>query len=540
MRVKKFPLLLVLAAAWLLACPAPVEQQRKPTPRQVAGVRGRSADAFADLEAAERGQPMEQPRREVERDLEKPPPPKPEPPPKPYQEKPVDSVQVNPSRAAPAWVNSQPNMPGYYVGIGVAVSHGDEEADWKRARNNAYVELASTLKVHINSVITDYFREKNLRLYKGDSIEKDASRQDSSYSTDTKFFVDQTLEGVEIADRWKDNQQNKYWMLVRLSKAEIQRRLRERLERARKKAVDYATAARRAEAAGHIGEALRGYFSAYLALREYFGGVVEYDLDGNGRPEVLNHEIERAVQRLVAGLEWQVPEPKRRAVVGGGLAQPLEFSVTFAGKPVANLPVAIAFQRGTGTAESHVTTGPDGGASARVLKVFGEKQAILAAMVDASALVEADAPFKLRLVQAKFGNDLQLKTGKFFVELEELAVFMNIREENLGQEVRPGTIAAELREKLHAALGMVFTSSPRGADMEIRGSASTGECSDFMAQRMCVAAVTLTVVDRLHNRELFSKKYRIRGNGANDEIAGREALRRAGPRIARQIIEQFK
>lgn len=532
---------LALGALAMILSGCPKKEQKKgPTKREVAAVRARSADAFADLEAAERGEPTPAPKAKPELDEEemrpkpKPPEPELEPPP----QKPVESVPVNPARAAPAWVNSQPKMPGYYVGIGVSTDHGDESADWARARNHAYVELASTLKVHINSVIVDYFKENNLKLYKGDNVTKDTSRTDSAYSQDTQFFVDQTLEGVEIHDRWKNPQEKKYWMLVRLSKAEIARRLRERLEKARKKAVDYVQAAVKAEQGGDIAGALKGYFKSYLALREYFGGVVEVDLDGDGKKEVLNHEIERSVDRLVAGLSWEPSDPNRKAVNGQGLREPLKLMVSYSGKPVNALPVAFAFQRGKGSVEGKVATGSDGAAQAQVVKIFGDKKAIVGARVDVEALV--DNPRQARVAMAKFGTALERKTGKFFIELEELSAYIDISEELLGEEVRPGSVAVDIKDRLHKELGLVFTRSSRGADLEITGSAVVDACTDFFAQRQCTARVKVTVTDRLKGRQLFSKKYNVKGNGENDKEAGRAALGKVGKRVSKKIIEGMK
>ncbi len=524
-------------AAALSACGGP-KQQAKPQDKQLsrqqtADIRARADAAFEDLDAVERGVPP--PKRE-----EPTPPPKKEPPPeppKPYKEKPI-VVPVNPARARPDWVGSQPNMEGYYVGVGVSTSHGNEEEDWARARTNAYVELASTLKVSIKSMIKDYFQEKNLRLYDKDNITKDQSSQNSDYAQDASFFVDTTLEGVEIVDRWKDEGQKKFWMLVRLSKAEIERKIRERLENARKKAEDYVKAAVAAEGQGRIGEAFKGYFFSYLALREYFGGIVEYDINGDGKKEILNHEIERAVTRLATSLDWKAEDPNRKAVISQALAQPLRVQVVQGGAPVKNLPVAFAFQRGTGSVEPHTTTGEDGVASAKVVKIFGQKQAIIGARVDVGALVENERD--RRIVEAKFGNDIDVKTGKFFVELEELTAFIDIREENLGEEVRPGSVAADMKDLLAKELGMTFAASAKGADMEITGEAVTGECSDMYSQRVCVARVNITVADRLHNRQLFAKKYKISGNAENDKSAGLEALRKVGPRIAREIIKAMQ
>ncbi len=532
--------LLITAALVLGGCPKK-EQQKDPTEREKAAIRGRADDAFADLERAERGEPTVPDERTRLDEDEMRPEPKPEPPPEPEVErKPPDAVPVNPARSAPAWVNSQPRMPGYYVGIGVATDHGDEAADWARARNHAYVELASTLKVHINSVITDYFREKNLKLYEGDNITKDASRQDSSYSQDTQFFVQSTLEGVEIHDRWKDQSQTKYWMLVRLSKAEIERRLRERLQKARDKAVDHVEAALRAEQRNDIGGALKGYFKAYLALREYFGGVVEYDIDGDGDDEVLNHAIERAVDRLATGLSWQPSDLERSAVIGQGLSEPLKVVVEFGDQPVRSLPVHFAFQRGEGTVESQVSTGDDGSAQAQVVKVFGDRKAIVAARVDAGALL--DRPRETRVVLAKFANALDRASGKFVISLEELSAYVDIGEELFGREVDSGSIAAELKQRLHSELGLVFTRSSRGADLEITGSASVAraDCSDFFAQRKCKARIQITVTNRLKGRQLFSKSFTRSGNGPSDREAGRQALRKAGQRVAKKIIEAMK
>ena len=524
------------ALALLCAACAPKEVKPSRSQSDVAAARSRSADAFEELGAAER-KDMAPQKRTPEAPILKPAVVQPEQP-KPLKQKPIDDIKVNPSRIAPDWVNSQPQMDGYYVGIGVSTSHGIEEDDWARARNAAYIELSSTLKVHINSVIHDYFKENNVRLYDKDSLTNDTARQDSSYAQDTSFFVDQTLEGVEIYDRWKDPTVNKYWMLTRLSKEEIARRLREQLDRARTKSVDYVRAAIKAESDFRVGEALRGYFRSYLALREYFGGVVEYDLNGDGKPEILNHEIERLVARISGDLTWQVSNPDLKAVVGSGIDEPLTVAVAFKGKPARGLPVAFAFQRGTGTVEEHVSTGNDGVAAAKVVKIFGDTQAILAARVDVDALTENK--HEAVVIEAKFGTALGLRTGKFFIALKELSAYIAVKEENLGNAVKPGTIAADLKGILHAELGIVFTNTSQGAELEIEGVAATGSCTDMYSKRLCTATVNVTVSDRLHERQLFSEKYKISGSGNNDREAGLDALRKVGPRVAKEIIEKMR
>ena len=527
--------LAVLLLAGCLPAKPQVKKKAGPSAAQVSDTRGRSDAAFSDLNAVETGQPVQAADLEKEKPAPPPPPVVPE---KPYKEKEVKGVAVNNSKTAPDWTRSQPSMSGYYVGIGVATGRGNEEEDWSRARNGAYTELASSLKVHITSIVKDYFKEKSMKLYNKDNVAKDATTTESSYSQDTSFFVDQTLEGVEIADRWKDDGQKKYWMLVRLSKAEIERRIRERLEKARKKALDYVMSAMQSEREAKLGEAFKGYFHAYLSLREYFGGVVEADLNGDKKPEVINHEIERAVFRLAGDLKWQVDNPNLKAVVGSGLPNPLTVKVIYSGKPVLGLPVAFGFQRGKGSVEKQVTTIDGGIASARLMKVFGEKQAIIGAKVDMGALI-ADRN-ELNIVAAKFGKDMENNTGKFFVALEELSAHIDIREENLGSEVSNGTVAADVKERLHAELGLVFTKELQGADLEIKGEAITASCTDFYEKRMCTARVNVTVTDRTQNRQIFAKKYNINGNGPNDEEAGRDALRKVGPKIASALIEQMQ
>ena len=122
-RVSTFIMWMILTT-WLMACPKQ-EQMRGPSQREVAAVRDRSADAFASLDAAERGEP--EPAKRPTFDDEPPIPTKPsEPEPPQVTQKPVEAVPVNPARSAPGWTNAQPSMPGYYVGIGVALGRDDD------------------------------------------------------------------------------------------------------------------------------------------------------------------------------------------------------------------------------------------------------------------------------------------------------------------------------------------------------------------------------------------------------------------------------
>lgn len=265
---------------------------------------------------------------------------------------------------------------------------------------------------------------------------------------------------------------------------------------------------------------------------------MEHDLDGDGKPEVLNHEIERAVTRLASDLDWQSAGAGLKAVNGRGLESPLQVTVRHKGNPVPSLPVVFAFQRGKGSIEGRVSTGPDGLASARVVKIFGDKQAILGAQVDSAALLENERD--ARIIQEKFGNDLKLKTGKFHVELEELSAFVRVREVLAGEEVDSSTVVTDIKNKLHSELGLVFTPSAKGADMEISGEVVVDQCGEFFAQRQCTARVNVTVADRLQGRDLFAKKYTVKGNGENDQVAGRDALDKAGKRIAKELVEGLK
>ncbi len=529
---------LIWFSLWLgtvgFACGVSKQIQTAQDQKKASQIRSRSTDAFAELDAAERGEPAPRP-KSVEKDPIQSMESQPE---KPYAPKAVDSVKINPARSMPRWVVSQPDMPGYYVGIGVSMSHGNEADDWARARNHAYVELASTLKVQIQSVILDYFKENNLRMYQGDELVRDTSRQDASYAMDTSFFVEQTLEGVEIHDRWKDHQQNKYWMLVRLSKADLERRLQARLELAKKKAVDYFRAGLGARAEGRIADGLRGWFRAYLALQEYFGGVIEADLDGGNPPRVLNHEIERSIQTLLSGLKWEPEAGDRQAMVGNELQEPLRVAVRYKNRPVGSLPVRFDFVRGTGSVEQQVVTSEDGWAAGRVLKVFGDKKAILGARIDVERLVEGE--YEAGIINAKFGTLLDSSIGKFVINLKALSAFVYIRQIDLGRETSSDGIASDIKELLYKELGVVFESSKHGADMQITGRAETGDCTDFYQKRMCNARVQVDVVDNQTGRQLFSKRYKIAGTGTDDAEASRDALQKAGPKIAKKIIQLLK
>ena len=202
--------------------------------------------------------------------------------------------------------------------------------------------------------------------------------------------------------------------------------------------------------------------------------------------------------------------------------------------------MTFAFQRGKGSVEEKVATESDGVAKARVVRVFGDKKAIVGARVDVATLM--DNKSETNIVMAKFKNAVERKTGRFLIELEELSAYIDITEELFGEEAGQSVIAADVKDRLHAELGLVFTKKSKGADLEIKGKAvvDADGCTDFFNQRQCTARVKVTVTDRLQGRQLFSKKYKVKGNGDKDKEAGLAALNKVGKRIAKKIIQGMK
>lgn len=148
-------------------------------------------------------------------------------PPKP----PVASTPVGyacdflPDRPAPAWVQDESPVQGYYLGKGGAGTATSVEAQKQAARASALKSLAESIKVSVNTQTASQTSVKHA------GGNEDVAKEVVEI---TRIGSNLTLQKVEDAGEWLDRKSCTYWARVRLSESALRfERLRELLAEVR-------------------------------------------------------------------------------------------------------------------------------------------------------------------------------------------------------------------------------------------------------------------------------------------------------------------
>ena len=123
-------------------------------------------------------------------------------------------------RGKPAWIDSYPTDPGFYIGVGSSKT-GDQGNDLEVAKSKALIALASSISTEIRSELTVTAREDS----KGGAFQ--------TAEQVIRETVDANLTEVEVADSYYSADDG-YWFYLRLSKPvweSIQREEADRLSR---------------------------------------------------------------------------------------------------------------------------------------------------------------------------------------------------------------------------------------------------------------------------------------------------------------------
>ncbi len=165
----------------------------------------------------------------------------------------------------PIWVKERPSHPNYYFGIGITPKVGSPLLYEDKAKERALVDLASQINTHINSETTLHRIE-------------DMSGVHEYLSSRVKATSTEFLEGYEFLDKWED--EDYYYVYLRLSKQEFLTKKAERKEQAIKHATQKYRQGVEQESAGEYIEAMRLYAASLDLLSGYVNEETTAIIDG--------------------------------------------------------------------------------------------------------------------------------------------------------------------------------------------------------------------------------------------------------------------
>ncbi len=194
------------------------------------------------------------------------------------------------SKRKPKWISNRPVDNNYYIGIGKSTKIKSNADYIQIAKNNALADIISEISVKIssNSILSQF---------------EDNSGYKETYEAQIKITAKDDIEGYEIIDSWEDKEE--YWVYYRLSKADYQRKKRERLDRAKNLSKDFFEKAQEAEKEYDINNALIYYVKAFDAIKKHIGKDLSvFTFDGK---TYLDNAVYQSIQDIFSRIRI-VPE----------------------------------------------------------------------------------------------------------------------------------------------------------------------------------------------------------------------------------------
>lgn len=126
-----------------------------------------------------------------------------------------------PESPMPAWVQKRPEIPGYFVGVGVAGPMPQPQEQIDASQTNALSNMGKEISVTVKSAFTDVARQEGRW-----------SEQEITAETETR--VTALLRGAKTKEKWLDRKNCQLWTLVAVSREDVAAVQKEMEERARK------------------------------------------------------------------------------------------------------------------------------------------------------------------------------------------------------------------------------------------------------------------------------------------------------------------
>ncbi len=244
----------------------------------------------------------------------------------------------------PRWARDLPNLPakaGWYQGLGMAKAEGKGDTAWEDAAGRARAQIASQIKVRINSSVTRAVQET--------MTGTDAAVTDA-YASTTEQITTATLEGI-VLERWYDEDAEILYAYGAISQAEVEERFREKMQDAVSSARVYHGAARKAmdqddpfTACGQLLEAMKVVSLAEASLER----TLSASLEGSGPSVPVLPVLQSQLCGYLSRLQFEVQRGDRQeAQRAKALGEPLRGRVMYRSDhgvvPVHNAQLAAAF-----------------------------------------------------------------------------------------------------------------------------------------------------------------------------------------------------
>ncbi len=427
---------------------------------------------------------------------------------------PVQQVK-NESNPRPQWLNRRPIDPNYYIGISGSSKMKDKFGYASSSQTKALENIASEIKVKVESNSVLYELEKN-------------SEFKDSYESVVQSKTSQSIEGYELVDSWENEEE--YWVYYRLSKAKYQGLQEQKHTAALEKAKGYYLRAIDASKQKELSLAVKMHLSSLKALEAYLGELNNYQV--NGQNISLTQSNFEKLQTIFLKIKIKGDDSYQNTR-GVTRNQEIFVSTFYDDQLAEGVPLKILFKNGKGLFST-----------THSLNASGEAKFILEKITSPSLTQE----LLITLDNDVFDNDflstallknMQLPKKIVTVEVNNPMVFIKSEELQLGQDISTSYLRDEVnKQSVNHGFGIALNES--SADLIIYIQADTRRGAENDGVFVSYLSLDLKVLNAKTKRQLYAgslidlKGVQLDYKGASDD-AYKKSINQLDKKILREI-----
>lgn len=421
----------------------------------------------------------------------------------------------------PQWVQQRPISSLDYIGIGVARKASGSTDHLEIAKRNALQDMISQISVQVSA---------NSMLYQ---VEGNRAFSEQ-YANMVRLQSNVKIEDYEIVGTWENK--DEYWVYYRLSRAAYQQWRETQIKQAIDEGADLWLKGITAEQEGQVGAALRFYFTAFEALREYLAEPLHYNHQGNR--VLLGNELLAAVSALVRNTSIKVDATANRTRAGTML--PGVVLVTTinkqTGRFLQQVPIRVRYQVGNGRIEGPRTTNNMGQAAFRVTAGPANQTVHqISFQPSFEELIDDRRRFALWMNLIDLRN---VEETRWQFQVSRPVVAIEAEELIFGKDFDNQPLTNKIKQMLGNS-GFVFGNS-NNADFIIRLKADTQEGAVNHGMFTALLNASLQVTETQAGKTLYARTLNnIRGIQLNYREAAVDAYKRTEQQFEQTVISEI-
>ncbi len=421
----------------------------------------------------------------------------------------------------PVWLTAKPVQPGYFVGIGHSPKDGTNNYI-QTAKSSALEDLVSEIKVNISST----------SLLSQLDVNKEFQER---YEQIIQTTAADEIEEFEQVEAWED--ERNYWVYYRLSKVRYKEIKDQKKRNAVSLGLDFFTKAKQSERNAEPVSALGFYYQGFRAIEKYLDEPIRLDFEG--KEILLTNEIIASMQLLLDKMDLAL-DPKE-TILNRRLAQS-ELSIIAkvtdknSRKAIAGLPLAAAFEKGSGDVFPNYKTDEVGRTKILLTKISSrDMEQTVAVKVDILSFAGQNGSEIYPLIARK----MVVPKATFLMRVQRPVVYVSSVEKSLGFDKSNQQLTNKIKNYL-ANSGFEFTDDKSKAELLLDVNANSEKGAVSGSIYITYVTAVIRVATTRDNKEIYATTLdRIKGFSLDYERSSQEAYNKSVETLEKEKLPEL-